>query len=76
MKVLIKNGVIILPQDIINKMGLPKNGECEIIPKQNEIKILIKKSLPIPYDIINDIKQSKIARSVKEMVKDELVQDL
>lgn len=66
MKVAIKNGVIILPREIINKIGFPKNGECEI--EINEAEIRIKKPAPIPKQLIN-LLHHPIKMSIKDIIK-------
>ena len=66
MRVSIKNGVIVLPQDLISKIGFPKNGECEI--EINEAEIRIKKPAPIPKELIN-LLHHPIKMSMNDIVK-------
>jgi len=75
MKAQIKNGAILLPKKIIERVHLPKNGECEVITENDEIIITQKNPLPVPCDIINDIKNSKTVNSIDKMIDDELVED-
>ena len=80
MKAQIRNGTILLPTTIIRSTHLPENGECEVTTEKDEIKIskykADKKKIPVPYDIINDIRNSNITCSVEKMAKDELVEDV
>ncbi len=75
MKAQIRKGADILPKKLMKSIHLPENGECEIIAEKEEIKIINKNVLPIPYDVIEDIKNSKVTCSIDKMVKDESVED-
>lgn len=74
MEAVIKNGAIILPKKLMREIKLPRNGKCEVIVDEKEIKIT--RDNFTPYDIINDIKNSAVTCSIDKMPQDELIEDI
>lgn len=79
MKALIKNYTIMLPKKVIKSAHVPENGECEVTTAKNTIKLSkykeAKNRIPVPHDIIDDIKSSNVICSIEKMASNEIVED-
>lgn len=74
MKVLIEDGKVCIPKEIIKKANLPENGECEVEVSKDGLKIL--RSQGIPSGMIKILQEPPVERSIVDMMKDEVVEDV
>ena len=74
MRVLIENGKVCIPKEIIKKVNLPENGECEVEVSKDGLKIL--KLQDIPLGMIKILQEPPVERSIVDMMKDEVVEDV
>ena len=66
MEAVVKNGTIILPEEIIKEVNFPKNGKCEVEVIEKEIRIL--KPAPTPKALIELLK-NPITLPIDEIVR-------
>ena len=72
MKAQIKNVTIVLSQEILKSLHLPKNGECEIGTENNN-EIVISSIESIPKNQIKILNSRLPTAPINEMIKNEEV---
>ncbi len=73
MRAIIQGNTIILPKEIIKKAHLPKNGECEVIADEKEIRIT--RPAPKPKYLLNLLRKPAKKIPIEKMIEMEVVED-
>jgi len=73
-KVLIENGKICIPKEIIKKVNLPENGECEVEVSNSELKIFSPQNFSLKLEEM--LYRKPLIGSIEEMIEEEVIEDV
>lgn len=74
MKVLIEDGKICVPKEIIKKANLPENGECEVEVSNSELRIFSPQNFSLKLEEM--LYSKPLIGSIEEMVEEEVIEDV
>ena len=72
MEVAIKDGMVVLPSEILERFGLLREGKCRVEITDEEIRIL--RCYPARDRMIERLRRSTLQLPVDEMMKNEEVE--
>ena len=72
MEVVVKDGMVIVPAEILNRFGFLKEGKCRVEITDGEIHIL--KSYPARERMVKRLRRSTLQLPVDDMIKNEEVE--